>query len=45
MEKNKHDLCLVLLVQITKIIKERVVSGSEGQDLVKKGQKLDDSGH
>lgn len=44
MEKNKIGLCLVLLVQIARIIKGRVVLGSEGQDLVKKGQQLDDGG-
>lgn len=41
MEKNKRHLCLVVLVQVARIIKGRAVSGSEGQDLVKKGQQLD----
>lgn len=44
MEKNKRRLCLVLLIQIARIIKGRTVSGSEGQDSAKKGQELDDGG-
>lgn len=44
MEKKKRGLCRVLLVQVARIIKGRAVSGSEGQDLAKKGQQLDSWG-
>lgn len=42
MEKNKRNLCLFWGGTI---LKEGVVSGSEGQDLTKKGHQLDDRGH